>query len=84
MVGITALGMTLVIISGGIDLSVGSVVALVTVAVAWLLDHGSLTANSGGGRRAFWLAAQLAALLNGTLITTTQTGPFHYYTGHTC
>ena len=32
-----ALGMTLVIICAGIDLSVGSVVAFVSVAVAWCL-----------------------------------------------
>ena len=36
IVGTAALGMTLVIISGGIDLSVGSVVALATVIVAYL------------------------------------------------
>ncbi|MEO6807858.1 MAG: ABC transporter permease, partial [Isosphaeraceae bacterium] len=34
VVGAAALGMTVVMIAGGIDLSVGSVVALVTVAVA--------------------------------------------------
>jgi ribose/xylose/arabinose/galactoside ABC-type transport system permease subunit len=40
-VGTAALGMTLIIIAGGIDLSVGSVSALVTVAVAVLVrDHG--------------------------------------------
>ena len=39
IVGMAALGMTLVIISGGIDLSVGSVVALSTVVIAWLLQR---------------------------------------------
>jgi ribose transport system permease protein/erythritol transport system permease protein len=34
-----ALGMTLVIIAGGIDLSVGSVIALTVVVVAWMLDR---------------------------------------------
>ena len=51
LVGIPALGMTLVIISGGIDLSVGSVVALSTVVIAWLLQYGGmdpLTAAIGG------------------------------------
>jgi ribose transport system permease protein/erythritol transport system permease protein len=33
-----ALGMTLVIIAGGIDLSVGSVIALTVVVVAWVLN----------------------------------------------
>jgi len=37
VVGIAALGMTLIIISGGIDLSVGSNIALVTVVVALML-----------------------------------------------
>jgi ribose/xylose/arabinose/galactoside ABC-type transport system permease subunit len=36
-VAVAALGMTLVIISAGIDLSVGSIVASSTVVVAWLL-----------------------------------------------
>ena len=40
IVGIGALGMTLVIISGGIDLSVGSQVALSTVVVATILRMG--------------------------------------------
>ena len=35
-----ALGMTIIIIAGGIDLSAGSVIALVTVAVARLLVAG--------------------------------------------
>ena len=51
IVGIAALGMTLVIISGGIDLSVGSIVALSTVVVAWLLQYagaGPVTAALGG------------------------------------
>ena len=37
--GIGALGMTLVIISGGIDLSVGSIVAFGTVVIALVLKH---------------------------------------------
>src|ERR687887_990908 len=37
IVCVAALGMTMVIVSGGIDLSVGSVVALSTVVVALLL-----------------------------------------------
>ena len=40
VVGTAALGMTLVIISGGIDLSVGSALALCTVIVAHLLKRG--------------------------------------------
>lgn len=40
IIGIAALGMTLVIVSGGIDLSVGSVIALCTIVVARLLELG--------------------------------------------
>lgn len=41
VVGIAAAGMTLIIILGGIDLSVGSLVALTTVVIASLLKSGS-------------------------------------------
>jgi ribose/xylose/arabinose/galactoside ABC-type transport system permease subunit len=44
VVAITSLGMTFVILLGGIDLSVGSAVALTGVVVASLLDSGSATA----------------------------------------
>ena len=37
--GVVAVGMTFVILSGGIDLSVGSVVALTGVAVAWAVER---------------------------------------------
>jgi ribose transport system permease protein len=40
VVGTAALGMTIIIISGGIDLSVGSVVALSTVVIAELINLG--------------------------------------------
>ncbi len=39
IVSIAALGMTMIIASGGIDLSVGSTIALVTVVIAWTLNH---------------------------------------------
>lgn len=39
-VGIAAMGMTMIIISGGIDLSVGSVIALTSVMTAWCLRQG--------------------------------------------
>jgi ribose/xylose/arabinose/galactoside ABC-type transport system permease subunit len=55
IVGIGALGMTLVIIGGGIDLSVGSQVALATVVVASILRMGS----EGMG----WLLPLVAAVL---------------------
>jgi ribose transport system permease protein len=50
VVGIAAVGMTMVIISGGIDLSVGSSVALATVVIARALNAGAspLTAVAAG------------------------------------
>ncbi|MBU6453730.1 MAG: ABC transporter permease [Cyanobacteria bacterium REEB67] len=73
IVGITALGMTLVIISGGIDLSVGSVVALVTVAIAWLLDHNISPILAALGGIAVGAAC---GFLNGALITRLKLVPF--------
>jgi len=40
IVALAAMGMTYIIISGGIDLSVGSLIALTTVVTALLVDHG--------------------------------------------
>jgi ribose transport system permease protein len=40
MIAILALGETFVIITAGIDLSVGAIVGFATVIVAWLLTHG--------------------------------------------
>ncbi len=68
-----ALGMTLIIISGGIDLSVGSVIALSTVVVARLLEGGASP----------WTAAFLGiatgavcGAVNGLLITGLRLVPF--------
>ncbi len=68
-----ALGMTLVIISGGIDLSVGSVIALSTVVVARLLEAGvpPLLAAAAGV-----LVGGLCGLTNGLLITRLKLVPF--------
>ena len=40
MIAILAVGETFVIITGGIDLSVGAIVGFTSVIVAWLLTHG--------------------------------------------
>jgi len=72
-VGIAALGMTLIIILGGIDLSVGSMVALTTVVVAKLLTSGVdplWAALAGIGVTA------LCGLANGVLITSLRVPPF--------
>src|SRR4051812_49683204 len=42
VLGILALGMTAVIIIGGIDLSVGAVLALAMMVMGWLSHHGGL------------------------------------------
>lgn len=70
-VAIVAIGMTFVIISGGIDLSVGSVFALGGVVGAWGSQYGVLVA----------LAAPLAlcgliGLVNGLLIARVGMAPF--------
>ncbi|GAB4366475.1 MAG: ABC transporter permease [Calditrichia bacterium] len=73
IVGIAALGMTLVIISAGIDLSVGSIVALTTVIIAWALQNGwspLMAALMGIG------VATLCGLLNGAIITRLKVVPF--------
>jgi ribose transport system permease protein len=73
IVGSAALGMTLIIISGGIDLSVGSIIALVTVVIAALLQSGMdplLAALGGVG------AGVLCGFINGFLITRLRVVPF--------
>lgn len=74
IVGVAALGMTMVIISGGIDLSVGSIVALSTVVIAWLLRYtgvSPLTAALGGVA-----ASACFGLISGILITRLRVVPF--------
>ena len=73
IVGTAALGMTMVIIAGGIDLSVGSVIALVTVLIASAMQAGFspivavLTGVLGG---------TLCGMVNGLLITRLRVVPF--------
>ena len=79
--GVVALGMLLVILSGGIDLSVGSVVALVTVVTVrvyiWALATtnspalASLTASAAGVG-----VGGLCGLINGLTITLLRLAPF--------
>lgn len=73
IVAVGALGMTMIIVSGGIDLSVGSVVALTSVLGANLILKGCspaitllLTVFAGG----------IIGLLNGTLIASLRMMPF--------
>jgi ribose transport system permease protein len=73
IVCMAALGMTVVIATGGIDLSVGSIISLSTVVIALQLraDHPPLVAAAGGVA-----AAALCGLINGLVITQLRVVPF--------
>lgn len=73
IVAIGAIGMTLIIISGGIDLSVGSVIALTGVMTALGLNHGlsPITAVAAG-----ILLGGFVGVVNGLLITRLKVVPF--------
>jgi len=73
IVCVAALGMTMVIVSAGIDLSVGSVVALATVVTAVLLRRGYDPALAALGALG---AAALCGAMNGLLITRLKVVPF--------
>src|SRR5262249_3644573 len=73
IVGTAALGMTLVIAAGGIDLSVGSIIALATVVVAQLLRGGQGPSVAALGGVA---AGALCGAATGLLVTRLQVIPF--------
>ena len=70
---VVAIGMTFVILSGGIDLSVGSIVALSGVSLATALEAG---APLPVALLAGLLAGSAAGLVNGLLITRGKLPPF--------
>jgi ribose transport system permease protein len=71
MLAIVALGMTVVILSGGIDLSVGSLVALGGVVAAMLAPQGSFVAIVGG-----IASTTLLGVVNGLLVSRARLQPF--------
>ena len=73
IVAIGALGMTLIIVSGGIDLSVGSVIALTSVTGAVLLRASWA---SGSALLVTVLAGGVVGLVNGALIAGLRMTPF--------
>jgi len=73
IVGAAAIGMTLVIASGGLDLSVGSAVALCSVVAAVAVREGWPVWAAGAGAV---LAGGACGLYNGLLITTLRLPPF--------
>ena len=80
VIAILAVGMTLVILTGGIDLSVGSLIALSAVTTAWLIHAGG-GANASSG---VMLGAGLGAIgvcgavgvFSGLMITRFRIPPF--------
>ncbi len=73
IVCIAALGMTMVIVAGGIDLSVGSVIALSTIVIAQILRGGFSPVVAAAGAVA---AGTACGLMNGVLITGLRVVPF--------
>ncbi|MFN6483956.1 MAG: ABC transporter permease [Nostoc sp. DedQUE02] len=71
MLAIVALGMTVVILSGGIDLSVGSLVALGGVVAAILAPQGSFVAIAAG-----IASTTLLGVVNGLLVSRARLQPF--------
>ncbi|MGF2035325.1 MAG: ABC transporter permease [Nostoc sp. CmiVER01] len=71
MLAIVALGMTVVILSGGIDLSVGSLVALGGVIAALLAGQGSFVAIVCG-----IVSTTLLGVVNGLLVSRARLQPF--------
>jgi ribose transport system permease protein len=71
MLGMVALGMTLVILTGGIDLSVGAVLAVAGIVAAMLSGQGTAVAVAGG-----LAAGALLGTVNGLLITKARIQPF--------
>jgi ribose transport system permease protein len=73
IVAVGALGMTMIIVSGGIDLSVGSAVALTSVLGATMLAKGY---GTGAAVLATILGGGVIGLFNGTLVATLRLMPF--------
>jgi ribose transport system permease protein len=80
VIAIIAIGMTMVIIAGGIDLSVGSLIALSAVIAAWCIQY---MGGTGAGAAALWLSCAIAVLacgltgaFSGWMITSFRIPPF--------
>ncbi|MDT7543102.1 MAG: galactofuranose transport system permease protein [Acidobacteriota bacterium] len=71
MLGLVALGMTFVILTGGIDLSVGSLLAVAGVVAAHLAGHGLFVALIAGVA-----LSALLGLANGVIIARARVQPF--------
>ncbi len=69
---VIAIGMTFVIVGGGFDLSVGSIVALSGIATAWVM----LETNAAFGVVAGIGVGALVGLINGLIVTKLDVNPF--------
>ena len=69
--GVIGIGMTMVILTGGIDLSVGSIVALVSVLVAGFQGHGTVVVVFLG-----LLSATVVGAINGAGVVIGRLQPF--------
>ncbi|MGC4043877.1 MAG: ABC transporter permease [Armatimonas sp.] len=80
VIALVAIGMTLVILTGGIDLSVGSLVALSAVTTAWLVQRwGGTAANVPAMLGASLLAITLCGIVgsfSGLMVTRFRIPPF--------
>jgi ribose transport system permease protein len=76
IVCVAALGMTMVIVSGGIDLSVGSIVALSTVVTALFLRHDGTAGGAVVAALGAVAAGAVCGAMNGVLITQLRVVPF--------
>lgn len=73
VIGVISVGMTFVIIGGGIDLSVGALVALASV---WATTQATQSFGIGGMLFTAMVVAAVAGLINGALIAYGRLVPF--------
>jgi ribose/xylose/arabinose/galactoside ABC-type transport system permease subunit len=71
IIGIISIGMTMLLVSGGLDLSVGGVVALVGVVIAGLAERIGI----GGAVGAALLVGALIGMINGFAVTAIGINP---------
>lgn len=72
-VGVAALGMTLIIVAGGIDLSAGAMMSLAATTAAWCFRDGY---HPSVGISAALITGCLAGAVNGALISALRLVPF--------
>lgn len=73
VINIMALGMTMIIVAGGIDLSVGSMMALASLLGCLAMERGQ---GAGGGIAIGIAVGLLCGLANGLMITRLRISPF--------